>query len=100
MTQEEKLDALKQVFISRGWIDVMKPALQAAIASAEEEWLTGARAVGREKVTDDMLRGQIIGLKWVLGQERAAKALVEQLEQIAQLQRETEPAKEGGSPYE
>jgi hypothetical protein len=99
MNQQERLDALKSMLMSRGWIDVVRPALLAAIAGAEEEWLSGTRGTGREKVTDDMLRGNIISLRWMLGWERTAAKLVDDLLKLEELRRQTEPAAEGGSPY-
>jgi hypothetical protein len=99
MNTEEKVSALRHTLTSRGWIDVIKPALLAAMSGLQQEWLSGSRSTGREKVTDDMLRGNIISLQWMLGWERQADKLVKELETLQELQRETVPASEGGSPY-
>jgi hypothetical protein len=99
MNTEEKVSALRHTLVSRGWIDVIKPALLAAMSGLQQEWLSGSRSTGREKVTDDMLRGNIISLQWMLGWERQADKLVKELETLQELQRETVPASEGGSPY-
>ena len=99
MNTEEKVSALRHTLTSRGWVDVIKPALIATIAGAEQEWLSGTRGTGREKVTDEMLRQTIMDMRWMLAWERQADKLVKELETLEALRRETEPAAEGGSPY-
>ena len=99
MNTEDKIGALKSTLGSRGWVDVIKPALLAAINGSQQEWLSGARGQGREKISDDMLRGNIISMQWMLGWERQAEKLVKELETLEDMRRQTEPASEGGSPY-
>lgn len=99
MTTEERLEALQHTFMTRGWKEVLYPALELAAEATTNELVTGARAKGRERMTDDMLRGQIIAMRWMLGQVTNAKTLLEQLEQVDKVRQETEPASEGGSPY-
>ena len=95
----QKIDALKHLFSSRGWRDVLRPALVAAIGSAQAEWLTGKRNTGNETVSDEGLKQRIIALRWLVEQERSANTLIQQLEQIEEMQKATVPAIEGGSPY-
>jgi hypothetical protein len=99
MTTQEKIDALKHTLTTRGWIDVIRPALIAAINTAEQQWLTGARPTAEANVTDEALKGRVIAFRWLLGQERQMAGLVAQLEAVEKLAAETEPAIEGGSPY-
>lgn len=99
MTSEEKLEALKSMLLSRGWKEVVKPALERVVSNAEMEWLSGTRGPGREKVTEDMLRQTIIDARWMLDWERRGAELVKQLDLADVLRGQTEPATEGGSPY-
>jgi len=92
----ESLKGTDDLLITQKEVD---PALELAAEATTNELVTGARAKGRERMTDDMLRGQIIAMRWMLGQVTNAKTLLEQLEQVDKVRQETEPASEGGSPY-
>lgn len=100
MTTTEKVEALQGTLNSAGWQKIIKPALEGAIGGATQMWLNGVRAKGDEQLTDEGIKQRIVALKWVQGWEGTYVKLVEQLEQMNELAVQTEPAKEGGSPYD
>ncbi len=90
MTLEERITALAGTLTSRGWLDIIIPALEAGITTADEQLMNGIRPKGQEKVSDDMLKGRILAFRWILGWKDRQKLLIEQLDAIERLRRETD----------
>ena len=80
-------------------MDIIRPALLAAIATAREAWETGSRPEN-DKTSDENLKGRITALRWVLEWERRRETLLDDLQTAEQLARQTEPGKQGGNPYD
>lgn len=100
MTTAEKVEALHSTLNSAGWQQVIKPALAGAIGGATQMWSSGVRVKGDEQLTDEGLKQRVVALKWVQDWEKTYVKLVEQLDQMNDIVEQTEPAKEGGSPYD
>jgi hypothetical protein len=100
MTAQEKVEALQVTLNSAGWLNVIRPALNGAINGATQMWLNGSRVKGDEQLTDEGLKQRIVALRWVQGWEVSYAKLVDQLEQVNEHLAQTEPAREGGSPYD
>lgn len=98
-SKEAKIEALRTMVASAGWIKVLKPALVDVIASTQAQWMGNFRAKGEENLTDEALKCRAAALSWVLAWERKYVQLVDQLEELRALQEKTEPPAEGGSPY-
>lgn len=99
VTREERLDFLNQMLKTRGWQEIVKPALLTAIQNNTDKWLSGSRAESEAGLTDESLKERIRALRWVLEWEKTKQALVDELQQMEELAMQTEPASEGGGPY-
>ena len=99
MTSDEQLEALQHTLGTRGWLEIIEPAINAGITAAEEQWLSGRRPEGQSRVTDEMLKERVSTLRWMLRWRQKAKRLVQELELQEKLSRETEAATDSASPY-
>ena len=99
MTAEEKIEALGVTFSTKGWQDVIAPALNMAIAASVHAWSSGQRVKGEEAVTDEGLKQRVVALKWMQAWEANRKLLVDQVEAVRQNAEATEPANDTRGPY-
>ena len=99
MTADERQEALGVTFQTKGWQEVIVPALASEIGVALEEWASGKRTKQDEGVTDEGLKQRVRALKWMLGWPENYKRTAEQLAAEKKVAEETEPPSEGGSPY-
>jgi hypothetical protein len=99
MTTAERAEALQNTLTTRGWVDVIKPTLQAAIANLVQQWKTGARPEGEANVSDNDLKQRIIALEWVLDWDNKLARIVEQLEQSNWFKAQTEYVEGESAPH-
>jgi len=75
LTLQEKAQALSVTVTSRGWIDVIAPALDQQIEDCIDDWKTGKSAEG---LSDEQLKQRVLALEWLKGWTRTAESLANQ----------------------
>ena len=99
LSPEEKREALRTLFSTRGWKEVLRPALEDVIDGTTKQWMGNMRIKGEENLPDEALKQRAAALTWVLSWERKYKELVNQLEELQKQREPAEPPAAGGSPY-
>ena len=99
MTPEERQEALGVTFQTKGWQEVIVPALAREIGTALDEWSTGRRTEEDKNVTDEGLKQRTRALKWMLAWPESYKRTAAQLSAEKKVVEDTEPESEGGTPY-
>ena len=102
MTTGERIDALNSMFSSRGWIDVVEPALVLMIEQYTLQLITSTRPKGKDGdpvLSDEALKNRILAFQWVQDWKKIKATLVEQVEAAQAMKDRTPPVDEGGGPY-
>jgi hypothetical protein len=99
MQTDEKVEALKIMLNSAGWVHIVKPSIQTAIETWERHWLNGTRPEGAENISDETIKGRIWAFVWMKGWEDRLANLVHNLEAAQKAQAPEPEQHAGGSPY-
>lgn len=94
MNREEKAIALRSMMVSDGWREVLKPSIEEKIKQLEQSWING-----KTDITDDMLRGRLWALHWVLGSEQRMMELARQIHEEKAMAEKTEVYTGERGPY-
>ena len=90
LSQEERVAALRQLLSSSGWKDVLQPAIKLQISLLETQWINGVRAKGHESMSDDVLKGRIWSLSWIMGWEKRLEEMIKRMDEEAEVWAKTE----------